>query len=117
MSLRLKLAAVATPLVVLGNTALAEQASGDDIRALLSGNTLQGASSYGPYAEYYDPDGALRGDGYDGKWKVEGDKACMDYGEGFQCWDGVIKGNANIWILDGEAHAAGFMFPGNPKEF
>ncbi len=98
-------------------SASAETATGEEIRTFISGNTLQGASSGGVFAEYYDPDGTLRGDGYSGTWKIEGDAGCMDYGQGYQCWTGIIKGNANIWFLDGQAQAAGYLFPGNPNEF
>jgi len=103
---------------MLAWTAQAEgQASGDDIRALLSGNTLQGSSLKSAYSEYYDPDGTLRGDGYAGSWKIEGDMGCMDYGKGYQCWTGYIDGAATIWYKDGKVDAAGVMITGNPNNF
>lgn len=114
----LKYILAASALTLLAGSALAkDQASGDEIRTLLSGNTLQGSSAKSAYAEYYDPEGTLRGDGYAGKWKVEDDMGCMDYGEGFQCWTGYIDGIANIWYKDGKVDAAGMMIPGNPHNF
>ena len=95
----------------------AEMANGEQIQAMLSGNTLQGSTGKDAYAEYYDPDGTLRGNGYSGKWKVEGNTGCMDYGGGFSCWTGLIDGNANIWYKDGKVDAAGMMIPGNPNKF
>ena len=100
-----------------GAASAADRSTGDQIRALLSGNTLQGSNLSAAYAEYYAPDGTLHGKGYSGKWKVEGDMGCMDYGSGFQCWTGFIDGNANIWYKDGKVDAAGMMVPGNPNNF
>ena len=40
-------------------------ATGDAIKAAVSGNTIQGSmTSSGPYAEFYAEDGTVKGDGY-----------------------------------------------------
>ncbi len=94
-------------------------ANGDEIMKLLNGNTLMGAGAGFTFAEYYDPDGTIRGDGYAAKWKVEGDTGCMDYdGNGFKCWTmEIVEGPAHVWYLDGEVSAAAMVVEGNPKEF
>ncbi len=84
---------------------------------MISGNTLQGSTRTSKFAEYYAPDGKLRGEGYSGTWKVEGNLACMDYGKGYSCWTGRLEGASSIWYLNGEVDAAGMMFPGNPNDF
>ena len=94
-----------------------DRATGAQIEALLSGNTLQGCGEKICYAEYYEEDGTIRADGYVGKWKVDGNQGCMDYGEGFSCWTVLIDENANIWYKDGSVSAAGLMVPGNPKDY
>ncbi|WP_120497226.1 hypothetical protein [Kiloniella sp. EL199] len=119
MALNLTKVLFAPSLIVAisSSIAKADMASGDEIRNLISGNTLQGAGVSGIYSEYYDPNGTLRGDGYSGKWKIEGDKGCMDYGSGFQCWSGLINNNASIWYLNGKPTAVGFMSSGNPNRY
>lgn len=104
--------------LVGANAVLANDfATGAQIQEMLSGNTLQGSALKKPYAEYYDPDGTIRGKGYSGTWKVEGNTGCMDYGSGYSCWTGKIDGPANIWYKDGAVDAAGMMIEGNPNNF
>lgn len=51
--------------------------SGEEIQALLAGNTVKASD----YVEFYDAGGTLRGaekDGkYDGSWRIDGDKVCI----------------------------------------
>ena len=51
--------------------------SGDEIQALLAGNTVTASD----YVEFYDAGGTLRGaekgGKYDGSWRVDGDKVCI----------------------------------------
>ena len=51
--------------------------SGEEIQALLAGNTVKASD----YVEFYDASGTLRGaekDGkYDGSWRVDGDNVCI----------------------------------------
>lgn len=59
--------------------------SGDRIRQELVGNSVVEVNSEGKtFAEYFDPDGTLRGrmeDGrrFDGSWTIEGNTLCIDY--------------------------------------
>ncbi len=94
-----------------------DMATGAEIKAYLSGNTLQGSTGTDPFAEYYDADGTIRGDGYSAKWKVEGDTGCMDYGNGFGCWTAIIHEEGAIWIKEGEADAASMLLQGNPNNY
>ncbi len=58
--------------------------SGDRIRLELAGNSIVEANAEGKiWAEYFSPDGTLRGradDGrrFDGSWKIEGNTLCVD---------------------------------------
>lgn len=92
-------------------------ATGAQLEELLSGNTLQGSGTENAYVEYYDTDGTLRGGNYAGMWKVDGDTACMDYGNGFSCWTAKIDGSASIWYKNGAVDAVGMKLPGNPNNF
>jgi len=92
-------------------------ATADQLSAIISGNSLQGSGAKDAYVEYYDPDGTIRGNGYTGKWKVEGDQGCMDYGSGFSCWTAYIDGAAAIWYKDGKLDAISMSIPGNIKGY
>jgi hypothetical protein len=116
--------ALATMLTLVGVTAhAAEPLTGDGIRAALVGNTVSGmmeASEGGPspYAEYYDPDGTIRGDGYAGRWEIEGDTVCLTYEQGPKaCWQVAQDGDELQWILDGTIEGTGTIATGNPNEF
>jgi hypothetical protein len=56
--------------VLLAAPAFAQDlATGDAIKAAVSGNTIQGSmTSSGPYAEFYAEDGTVKGDGYTAVW-------------------------------------------------
>jgi len=53
--------------------------SGPEISTAISGNTIKAPT----FAEYYDPDGSIRGlegeEKYTGSWHVDGDKLCVDF--------------------------------------
>lgn len=59
--------------------------SGDHIRQELAGNSIVEANGEGKvWAEYFAPDGTLRGRAddsrrFDGSWKLEGNTLCVDY--------------------------------------
>ncbi len=96
----------------------ADMATGDEITAAISGNTVQGSMvDAGGYTEFYDTDGSIKADGYGGKWSVEGDTMCFDYGEGTDCWGVSIKGDMVAWIKDGNEDGTGTILPGNPNEY
>ena len=68
--------------------------SGDRIRQELAGNSIVETNFEGKiWAEYFDPNGTLRGrthDGtlFDGAWKVEGNTLCVDYRSVARDWCG-----------------------------
>ena len=97
----------------------AETASGDRIRGAIGGNTVEGSMiASGPYKEFYAEDGTIKGDGYTGKWSVEDDAMCFQYGSDPQsCWQVTIDGEGVTWLKDGKEDGTGTILPGNPAEF
>ena len=96
----------------------ADLATGDQISAAISGNTVQGGMSDGSaYTEFYDADGSIKADGYEGAWTIEGDQMCFDYGEGADCWSVLLDGEMVTWVKDGEDAGTGTILTGNPNEF
>ena len=96
----------------------AETLSGDRIRTIVSGNTVEGSmADTGRYSEFYAYDGTIRGEGYTGDWRNAGYEMCFDYGEGPDCWQ--VGGDAEevLWIKDGEVLGSGTVRPGNPNEY
>jgi hypothetical protein len=93
-------------------------ATGAAITAAISGNTVQGSmTASGAYTEFYAADGTIRGQGYTGTWTVEGDAMCFDYGEGKDCWNVRIDGEAVTWVQDGADGGTGTIVAGNPNNF
>ena len=94
-------------------------ATGDEIRAAISGNTVQGnMDSGGPYAEFYEPGGTIKGKDYTGKWTVEGDSMCFEYeGAPKDCWNVDITGDQVRWIKDGASQGTGSILKGNTNGF
>ena len=95
----------------------AERASGADIEAALKGKTLQGGTLKSTFSEYYAPDGTIKGKGYTGKWRVENNTGCMDYGKGWKCWSAFIDAPSSIWYLNGKVDAVGISVDGNPNNY
>jgi hypothetical protein len=94
-------------------------ASENDIAAVFSGNTVQGSmEASGAYEEFYDPDGTIRGDGYTGEWRADGDSMCFIYEKDPEvCWQVELDGDQVTWIRDGKEEGSGTIVEGNPKEF
>ena|SRR5688572_25171408 len=75
--------------------------SGDRIRQELVGNSIVQANLEGTiWAEYFAPDGTLRGrtdDGrrFDGSWKIEGNTLCVDYSSIARDWCGQFAEDAD----------------------
>ncbi|MEL7013403.1 MAG: hypothetical protein AAFO72_08990 [Pseudomonadota bacterium] len=96
----------------------AELATSAEIMDMIIGNTVEGGMSDGAaYAEFYSTDGAIKADGYSGKWSFEGDAMCFDYGEGADCFTVSIDGDSVTWMVDGEEAGTGTIAAGNPNAF
>ncbi|MGB3316494.1 MAG: hypothetical protein WBB85_19010 [Albidovulum sp.] len=98
----------------------ADSPSADEITAAVSDHTYQGSMA-GPdsgFAEYYAPDGAIRGDGYSGKWRVEDGLMCFQYGDKPEnCWDVTLDGPSMVMLKDGKVDGNGMLVPGNAGGF
>ena len=97
----------------------ADKLNGAQIRTAVSGNTVQGMmEGTGAYAEFYQNDGVIRGDGYTGVWAIEGDAMCFQYGSDPKaCWEVVKDGDLIQWLKDGKVEGSGTVAPGNPNNF
>jgi hypothetical protein len=111
--------ALASAFLLAGAASALAAASGAEIRAAIGGNTVQGhMEASGPYAEFYAPDGTIKGQGYTGQWSVEGDAMCFAYpGTPKDCWTVEISGNQVRWIKNGAAQGTGTILPGNANGF
>ena len=105
---------------VLSLPALAAgMATGDQIKAAIGGNTMQGEMiATGAYTEHYAADGTIKGKDYTGKWSVKGDTMCFQYGADPEaCWGVRIEGDKVTWVKDGKDDGTGTILPGNPSNF
>ncbi|HEV8391565.1 MAG TPA: hypothetical protein VGQ35_17065 [Dongiaceae bacterium] len=101
---------------------------GDRIRQELAGNSIVEASAEGKvWAEYFAPDGTLRGrtdDGrrFDGSWKIEGNTLCVDYRSIARDWCGQFAeaSDGSIdYYKDGrfqKNYSRSILQKGNPQE-
>ncbi len=105
--------------VLMAAASSAFAATGSEIRAAVSGNTVQGnMDSSGAYAEFYGADGTIKGDGYTGTWTVEGDTMCFAYPETpKECWSVEVNGDQVRWIKDGASQGTGTILKGNANGF
>jgi hypothetical protein len=112
LTLTLLLAAVASP-------GLAQTlATGAEITAAISGNTVQGSmTASGAYTEFYAADGTIKGKDYSGTWTVDGDMMCFSYGEAPDCWNVRIEGETVTWVQDGADGGTGTIVAGNPNNY
>ena len=96
-----------------------EMATGDQISAAISGNTVQGSMvAAGAYTEFYGADGVIKGKDYSGKWRVNGDTMCFQYGTDPEaCWGVKISGSDVTWVKDGKDDGTGTIVTGNPNNF
>lgn len=111
---------LASIVLLLATSASAQDlATGETIRAAISGNTVEGSMiASGGYTEFYDPSGSIRGEGYTGRWSIQGDEMCFDYGAGpATCWSVRIAGASVTWIADGIEEGTGTVVQGNPRGF
>jgi hypothetical protein len=110
-----RLSALVLPLLAL--PALADShASGDQMRAAIAGNTVQGSmTASGAYTEFYAADGTIKGADYAGTWTIEGDRMCFAYGEAPTCFGVRIAGDQVTWVGEGGDEGTGTILPGNPN--
>jgi hypothetical protein len=107
-------------LAFLASPALAEDpATGEQIKAAIAGNTVQGSMmSSGPYAEFYAADGSIKGKDYTGKWTIDGNAMCFQYGsDPVACYGVVVKGDQVTWLKDGKEDGTGTIVKGNANNF
>jgi hypothetical protein len=111
--------AFAVALAVSSPAMAADQLSGVQIKQTVAGNTVQGSmEGTGAYAEFYQQDGTIKGEGYSGVWSIEGDEMCFQYGSDPKtCFDVVRDGDAIQWIKDGKVEGTGTLAPGNPLNY
>jgi hypothetical protein len=96
-----------------------EMLTGEQIRALVAGNTVQGAmEATGGFTEFYAEDGTIKGDGYAGVWSIEGDNMCFQYGsDPAGCWSVAKEGDQVQWLKDGKIDGTGTVLSGNPNNY
>jgi hypothetical protein len=96
-----------------------EVLTGEKLRALIVGNTVQGTmEASGGYAEFYRPDGTIRAATYSGTWSIEGDAFCTQVGaDPRECWQGAKAGDEVHWLKDGKLDGTGKVTPGNPNNY
>jgi hypothetical protein len=103
----------------------------NQIRQAIVGSTVSGTEDGKPYAEYFLPDGHIRGvdpEGpYSGEWRISGRELCERYfaqrteeafpDEGsssdWECMRVEITGSRFAWVVDGERYEARRV-TGNP---
>lgn len=110
---------LALTLVLAAGPALAEtMATGAEITAAISGNTVQGSmSASGGYTEFYAADGTIKGKDHTGAWTIEGDTMCFNYGDAPDFWSVRIDGEAVTWVQNGVDGGTGTIVAGNPNNF
>jgi hypothetical protein len=111
--------AVLAALAISGPAAAADKLNGAQIQQAVAGNTVQGTmEGTGAYAEFYQPDGTIKGEGYTGVWTIEGDAMCFQYGSDPKiCFDVAKDGDAIQWMKDGKVEGTGTLAPGNPLHY
>lgn len=94
-------------------------ATGDQIKAAIAGNTVQGSMlTSGAYTEFYGADGVIKGKDYTGKWRINGDAMCFTYGQDPEgCYTVRIDGDQVTWVKDGKDDGTGTIVKGNPNNF
>jgi hypothetical protein len=110
---------LACALILVSAGAAYATATGNQIHAAISDSTVQGnMDASGPYAEYYAPDGTIKGKDYTGQWSVEGDAMCFAYeGTPKTCWNVELNGDQVRWIKNGASQGTGTIVKGNANGF
>lgn len=97
-----------------------DKPTAEEIASAVSDHTYQGSMSKpgSGFAEYYAPDGTIRGDGYMGKWRTEDGVMCFQYGEKPEsCFEVTVNGPSMVMYKNGEIDGNGMLIEGNPHEF
>lgn len=103
-----------------------ERMTGEEIRASLVGNTLQGKDDGGTYAIHYPAYGSMRiaydavsGMRDEGTWRVTADQYCRQWktiAKGTErCVSMHRKGNRIHWVQNGRVTDESNLVPGNPN--
>lgn len=106
-------------------TAPGERVLFTDLAAVVSDRTFTGTFDGVPYAEYYAPNGTLRGEedgeAYTGTWAVVGDELCFTYPDAaggpaeVDCYEAYRDGEEITWVdREGNVTAATWE-EGNPR--
>jgi hypothetical protein len=114
-----RLPAILSCLLLAAAPAIAAPADEATIREAIVGNTVQGEMAMsGRYTEFYAANGEIRGKDYTGKWTIEGNQMCFQYGdEPPSCWQVEIDRQNVTWLKDGQADGTGTIVPGNPNKY
>ena len=117
--MKMFLISAALLIAVSGNAMAGAAATGDQINAAISGNTVQGSMfASGAYTEFYGADGVIKGKDYTGRWRVYGDTMCFQYGQDPEaCWQVKLDGDQVTWVKDGKNDGTGTIVKGNPNNF
>jgi hypothetical protein len=97
----------------------ADMLTGSEIKTLVSGNTITGTMiETGNYAEFYQPDGVIKGNGYAGLWSVSSDSICFKYGsDPLVCRRLGWNGDQLQWMSGKRLAGTGMVVPGNPNNY
>ena len=100
-------------------THAADMMTGSEIKAMVAGNTVTGAMvESGNYAEFYQADGIIKGDGYTGLWTVSDDSMCFQYGSDPQkCLQVGKVGDQIQWFKGRRVDGTGMLVLGNPNNY
>lgn len=110
---------LAVALVLATGGAAFGAATGDQIRAAISDATVTGnMDASGPYAEFYQADGAIKGKDYTGTWTIVDDTMCFAYPDTpTECYALEIEGDQVRWLKDGKSLGTGTIVKGNANGF
>lgn len=111
--------AAALVLAAAGMAHAGTTATGEQIKAAVTGNTVQGSMvASGAYTEFYGADGVIKGKDYTGKWRINGDAMCFAYGQDPEtCFAVRLDGDQVTWVKDGKDDGTGMIVKGNPNNF
>ena len=114
-------AGIMTATISMPITALAgDSPKAAEISAAVSNHSYQGSMSKpgSVFSEYYAPDGAIKAEGYSGKWRTKDGAMCFQYGDSPErCFEVTIDGPSMVMYKEGKIDGNGMLIPGNPNGF